>query len=137
VAEEREDPAPAATPPDGDAVDARRLIAIAAATLVLGLLVALALATGGSDSGEGNGERAFADGLLTVVEADRLVMNAYREVDGRRQVEFVVRPGDPISAELPHLREHSATGFPTRVFYERQDGRLYVESVVDAPVPGG
>lgn len=73
------------------------------------------------------------DGTLLVVESDRLVLDAFRKVEGEREITFVIRERDRSHFDLAHLRSHSSIALPTRLFYERDGDTYYAVYKEDAP----
>jgi hypothetical protein len=73
------------------------------------------------------------DGTLLVVESDRLVLDAFTQLDGDDELEFTIRPEDASHFDLAHLRSHSSIALPTRLYYERDGDTLYAVYKEDAP----
>jgi hypothetical protein len=101
--------------------------------LLFALFVIGVVAFGGKD--DEPEEVRSADGVLTRVEADRLHVRRNRELGGRSEVGFVVRPEDRSRLNLPHLRVHASDELPTRIYYVRDGDRYVVRSAVDLPTP--
>lgn len=99
--------------------------AVVVALLVVTALVLLA--TGGGSGSDADRGELSRDGLLTVVEPDRLVL----QTDGGAETTFAVRPIDARRLDLAHLAEHRDQGLQSRVFFLRQDGELYATRVDD------
>jgi hypothetical protein len=98
----------------------------AATTLLLGIVVWLFGTAPPELARPANVESLpSVDGTLLVVEPDRLVLDAFAPIDGRREIEFVVREQDRSHFDIAHLRSHSSIALPTRLYYER-DGDTYV-----------
>lgn len=105
--------------------DVLRMGAVMVALLALTALVLLLT----SGSSGGTRERvASRDGLLTVVEPKRIVLEPS---DGGSPVTFALRPIDARRVDLVHLQAHRDQGLASRVFFEREDGRLYALRVDD------
>ena len=79
-----------------------------------------------------------ADGTLSVVEADRMVMTLFEPLDGEDEKEFVVPEKYAGNFDLAHLRSHSSVGIPTRIYYldQQQDGAWVAVYKADAPANG-
>ena len=75
----------------------------------------------------------YADGVLTQVEDDRLVLRAFRPVDGRREVVLRVRARDSAFVDVEHLRVHARQGLATRLWFERSGGEYFAREDADAP----
>jgi hypothetical protein len=101
--------------------------------LALGALVALALLSSGGGSGSG-GDVESVDGVLTSVDRDRLVIEATEPVEGKSELELVIRPEDAPQLNLPHLETHAAQRLGTRVYYERSGDRFFAVGAEDASV---
>ncbi len=76
------------------------------------------------------------DGTLTVVEPSHLELRPFRSARGQRPLSFVIRSRDSRNFDLAHMRSHSALGVPTRIYFERQRGRLVALYKQDAPANG-
>lgn len=76
---------------------------------------------------------AFADGTLTVVEDDRLVLEPFA-AGARGALRFIIRPEDERYFDIAHVQSHSSVALPTRIYYERSGTRLYARFKEDAPV---
>lgn len=74
------------------------------------------------------------DGVLTVVERDRLVLKPFQPLDGRSEVEFSVPEQYRQYFDLAHLRSHASVGIPTRIYYLEREGALVAVYKSDAPV---
>jgi hypothetical protein len=74
----------------------------------------------------------YADGTLSVVESDRLVMQPL-EV-GAAEMEFVIAEADLPNFDIAHMQSHSSVALPTRIYYEAQGDILYARYKEDAPV---
>ena len=98
-----------------------------AGALLLSLIVVIALLAG--SGGDDDSLRSF-DGQLTVVDDDRLRLVLDEAVDGRNEIDFVVRPEDRQALDIPHLQLHSAQSLGTRIYYER-DGEQYIAREAD------
>ena len=73
------------------------------------------------------------DGTLVEVELPRLVMKSFRPIDGKTELEFIVREQDRENFDVAHLRSHSSIGLPTRIYYLQEEGKLYAVFKEDAP----
>jgi hypothetical protein len=115
-----------------------RMKYLAAALLSLLAAVGLiALFGGGSDEPDkpaGVDQLAFVDGTLAVVEQERLVMKPFEPVDGKAEIELVVRPQDAGNFDIAHLQSHSSVAIPTRIYYRREGDTFYAIYKEDAPV---
>ena len=100
----------------------RTLWLVGAGIALLSLIVAIVLAGG---SGDGDGSVRSFDGVLVEVEDDRLLFYLDKPLDGRNQIELVVRPEDRPALDISHLEQHVVDRYPTRIYYER-DGSQYV-----------
>lgn len=110
----------------------QKMVALGVALLLLGSVIGAVLAFGSSGDG-GSGELQAADGVLVAVQPDRLRLRLSEPLDGKSEIDFVVRPDDQAALDIAHLQIHSADGLPTRVLYER-DGDTYVaRSAQDLP----
>ena len=109
--------------------DLLRLSALLAVLLLLTGIVVLATA-GGSDGG-GPVTTKTAEGLLTEVSEQRLVL---APSDGSAQMTFEVRAQDARSIDFFHLEQHSADQLLSVVTYEQDGNRRYAVRVDDAPV---
>lgn len=123
-------------PAAGEQAPVSKRTALIVAALLLGTLLAAALVFGGG--GSGGSERLptsspTADGTLTTVEPDRLVL---RPFDGGQDLTLSVRPKDVDRLNLPHLRAHASSGLGTRVYYERSGKRYFAIAAVDIRLPG-
>jgi hypothetical protein len=110
--------------------------ALAGAGIVWALTVVVWLfAPGSAEPSKPQGVEALAsiDGTLVVVEEERLVLRTFEALDGRREVEFVVRSADRRNFDLAHLRSHSSIALPARIYYEREAGRYFAVYKEDAP----
>jgi hypothetical protein len=74
------------------------------------------------------------DGTLTVVEQRRLVMRPFVPLNGKREIEFVIRPRDDRYFDIAHIQSHSSVALPTRIYFEQDGGRYYARFKEDAPV---
>jgi hypothetical protein len=102
-----------------------------AGVALLSLVVVVVLAAG-SGGGDDESLRSF-DGVLTVVEDDRLRLLLDEPADGRNEIELVVRPEDRAALDIQHLELHAAQALGTRIFYER-DGEEYIaREALDLP----
>jgi hypothetical protein len=95
------------------------------ASLVIGIVV---LAGNGEDGGA-----EFADGVLVDATGDRLRIDLVQPIDGRDQLDLVVRPADRAELDIPHLQEHVRARLPTRVHYEREGGEYVARRADDLP----
>ncbi len=75
---------------------------------------------------------AYADGTLTVVEDDRLVLEPFGSAE-RGALTFTIRPADAQYFDIAHMQSHSSVALPTRIYYERSAGRRYARFKEDAP----
>ena len=110
---------------------------VAALVTCLAAVGLIILFGGGSNEPEkpaGVDEMAFVDGTLTVVEQTRLVMKPFQPLDGKAEVEFVLRPQDAGNFDIAHLQSHSSVAIPTRIYYRREGDTLYAIYKEDAPV---
>lgn len=113
---------------------------VIAASVVAGALLAGGVAWlfgSGSSEDHDPGEAAvlpFVDGTLTTVERNRLVIKALEPLDGRRTVEFAIRPVDERYFDIAHLQSHSAVALPVRIYYRRSGARYLARYADDAPV---
>ena len=73
------------------------------------------------------------DGTIVEVEESALVMRPFEPVDGQEEVTFLIQPENREEFDFAHLRSHSSIGLPTRIFYERENGRMYAVYKMDAP----
>ena len=73
------------------------------------------------------------DGTLVVVEPPRLVLRAFKPVNGKSEIEFTIRDQDKGNFDIAHLRSHSSIGLPTRIFYLEENGKRYAVYKTDAP----
>ena len=73
------------------------------------------------------------DGTLVVVEPPKLVLSAFKPVDGQEEIEFTIRDQDKRNFDVAHLRSHSSIGLPTRIFYLEEGGKRYAVYKTDAP----
>jgi hypothetical protein len=73
------------------------------------------------------------DGTLVVVEPPKLVLKAFKPVNGVQELEFTIRDQDKKNFDIAHLRSHSSIGLPTRLFYLEEDGKRYAVYKTDAP----
>lgn len=78
-------------------------------------------------------ELARIDGVLVEVDLPRLVLDAFRPLDGAREIQFRVRERDLRYFDVVHLRAHSSIGLPTRLFYEREGDVYWAVYKEDAP----
>ena len=100
--------------------------------ILLGLLAVTAvvlLVTHGA-SGKAGGRVESRDGMLTVVEPTRLVL---QPTTGGGPVTFAMHPIDARRMNLLHLQAHRDQGLASRVSYQREGGTLYALRVVDLP----
>lgn len=77
------------------------------------------------------------DGVMARVDLPILKLNAYSQVDGSDQLTFHVREADLRYFDVVHLRAHSSIGLPTRLYYEREGGKLWAVYKEDAPANSG
>ena len=75
----------------------------------------------------------YAEGMLTQVEDDRLVLRTFKPVDGRRELVFRIREVDSRFVDAAHLRDHARDGLATRLWFERSAGAYYAREDADAP----
>jgi hypothetical protein len=75
----------------------------------------------------------YADGVLTAVADDRLVLRTFRPVDGRRELTLVIRDEDARFVDVAHLREHARRRLATRLWFERSRGEYVAREDADAP----
>lgn len=73
------------------------------------------------------------DGTVVVVDLPRLVLKAFRPLDGRREIEFTVPEAQRSNFDVAHLRSHSSIGLPTRIYYVREGDRYLAVYKEDAP----
>lgn len=119
---------------DDDAYSTRqKAISLAVALLLLASVVLGIVVFGGGDGSDDAGALASADGVLTLVQPDRLRMQLQEPLDGQSTIDFVVRPEDRAQLDIAHLQVHASDGLPTRIFYERDEGRYAARSAVDLP----
>lgn len=111
----------------------RRNAALLGAAVVFSALLFLFLGPARApDPPPGLASMAFADGTLTVVENDRLVLEPFG--DARRDaLVFAIRPADTRYFDIAHMQSHSSVALPTRIYYERSGERLYARFKEDAP----
>ncbi len=102
---------------------------VAAAVLMVGLTVVIALSGGGDSGGEGN---SF-EGLLVEVEPDHLSLRLNEPADGEEVIDFTVRPADRARLSLQHLQVHVRDELPVVVLYERDGDEYVARDVLDAP----
>ena len=74
----------------------------------------------------GLGAMPYADGVLTRVADDELVL-------GRRA--FTIEEDDAPRFDLEHLRSHAADRLPVRISYERRGDGLAARWATDVPAP--
>ena len=120
--------------PEDDYEPPRAKYLIIAGVVLVACIGLVLLFGGGSsepDRPAGVEDLAFADGTLTVVEQDRLVM---RPFNGSTDLVFAVRPEDAGNFDIAHLQSHSSVGIPTRIFYREEGGTRYAVYKEDAPV---
>ena len=79
----------------------------------------------------------YVDGVVSEVEIPRVTLEAYEPIDGERSLVFEVREADARYFDVIHLRAHSSIGLPTRLYYERDGGRLRAVYKEDAPANSG
>jgi hypothetical protein len=108
-----------------DRRDVLRLVGLIAALLVL---VGIVLLAGGS-GGDAKPTTGRAEGVLTTVADDRLVLEPQT---GGPAEEFTVRPENRRDLDMFHLRQHAADRLPSIVHYEESDGTKYALRVDDA-----
>lgn len=75
----------------------------------------------------------YAEGVLTQIEDDRVVLRVFRPVDGRREVTFRVREQDSGFVDVAHLRDHARRRLATRLWFERSGGEYFAREDADAP----
>jgi hypothetical protein len=75
----------------------------------------------------------YAEGRLTEVADDRLVLRTFRPVDGRRELTFTVRDEDAAFVDVAHLRLHAKQGLATRIWFERSGDTYVAREDADAP----
>ena len=110
------------------------LLGLVALIAVSGLAAVLLLGSGGAAVKPPDVTALpYADGVLTRVEDDRLVLRAFRPVDGRREVVFSVREEDSPFVDVAHLRVHARRGLATRLWFERSGGAYHAREDADAP----
>ena len=128
-------PAPRAPGDSGEYSPRQKALSLAIALLLLGsVVVAIVLSSGGNADGGGDiADLPTADGVLVLVQPDRLRMRLQQPLDGQREVDFFVRPEDRPELDVAHLQLHASDGLPTRIFYERDDDRYVARSAVDLP----
>lgn len=83
------------------------------------------------------GSYKYVDGVMTRVDLPVLELDAYTMVDGSDQLTFHVKEADLRYFDVVHLRAHSSIGLPTRLYYEREGGKLWAVYKVDAPANSG
>ncbi len=110
-----------------------RVAALVVGLLVLSVGILVAVTAGGGGDGGGAvaapvAAREQADGVLTRVEEDELVLQPYTSAPPQR---FVVRPEDRVALDLPHLRLHVRDGTPVRLFFEREGGAMLARGYQD------
>jgi hypothetical protein len=104
------------------------------ALVLLVILVGAALLIGSSEEGGGPTDATGSvDGMVIAAEQGRVVFRPSRPFEGRRQLAFEVRPQDAASVDVQHLKLHSAQGLGTRLYYERDDDRLFAVGQEDLP----
>ncbi len=94
------------------------------------LLLVLAPAACGDEDGAASGgsvEAGTADGILTVVTGDELVLRTF---DGD-EITFALRPADARQLDLLHLQLHARDRLPSRVHYEAEGSTWYATRVDD------
>ena len=106
--------------------DVVRMGAVLVALLVVTGVVLLL--TGGGSSAGGREGLETRDGVLVRVEPTRLVL---QPSSGGGTVTFRLRPIDARRIDLVHLQTHRDQGLASRVFFQRDDGRLYALRVDD------
>ena len=119
----------------GEYTSRQKALSLAVALLLLAsVVVAVAVSSGGDGDGGGDiADLPTADGVLVLVQPDRLRMRLQEPIDGQLEVDFHVRPEDQADLNVAHLQIHAADGLPTRIFYEEDDGRYVARSAVDLP----
>ena len=119
---------------DGPGISKNAILVLS--VIALGGLVALTLLVGGGGDTAGT-SGSSVEGSITTVEPNRLVLRTERPIDGKRDVEFTVRPENAAALDLPHLETHVTDNLPVTLYFEREDDRLYAVRAEDAPAPGG
>ena len=106
------------------------------AGFLVGLLAftgVIMLVAGGGSGGPGGAAgprtQATADGRLTEVSAERLVL---QPTDGSAPMTFAMRPEVARTIDLFHLQLHSRDQLPSRVYYETDGKSMYALRVDDA-----
>lgn len=110
----------------------RTFFAAAAAFLLVSLVAGLVL-LGGGEGGSDTGELETADGVIVEVTNERLRMRLARPLDGEDVIELEVRDADRRTLDLPHLRDHSSFGLPTRVYFQRSGDSYLARRAIDLP----
>lgn len=101
-----------------------------AGVALLSLIVVIVLVAG--SGGDAESLRSF-DGVLTVVEDDRLTLVLDRPANGLDEIDFVVRPEDRATLDIQHLRLHASDRLPTRIYYERDGDEYIAREAADVP----
>ena len=110
------------------------------AVVLIVILAGTAVLLGAGDKGSSREGQGQIDGIVINAQQGTVVFNPEQPLDGKRQVSFEVRPRDATAVDVQHLKEHSAQGLRTRMFYERSGGKLYAVGQEDLPgttSPGG
>lgn len=108
-------------------------MALAGALLVVLAVVAVLLGAssdGSSKSGEGS-----VDGIVVNAQQGTVVMSANKPFEGKTQVTFEIRPRDAAAVDIQHMQQHAQQGLQTRIFFERDQKKLYAVRQEDLGPP--
>ncbi len=79
----------------------------------------------------------YVDGVMSKVDLPLLVMKAYDEVDGKKNLEFKVPESSLRFFDVVHMRAHSSIGLPTRIYFKVVNGEFIAVYKTDAPANSG
>jgi len=108
---------------------------IGLAGLLLVVLVVAAVLLGASGDGGPKSGRGSIDGIVVTARQGTVVMSASRPFEGKTQVTLEIRPRDAAAVDVQHMQQHAQQGLQTRVFYEREGGKLYAVGQQDLGPP--
>jgi hypothetical protein len=108
---------------------------IALAGVLLVVLAVVAVLLGASSDGGSKRGQGSLDGIVVNAQQGTVVMSANKPFEGKTQVTFEIRPRDAAAVDVQHMQQHAQQGLQTRLFYEREGGKLYAVGQQDLGPP--